>query len=393
MIAALWTVLRKEVIENLRDRQVMTNVLLLGPLLGPVLIGAIIAFVAHREQEKAEKPLEIPVIGVEHAPNLIAFLKNQQVIIKPPVDDPEALIKRQAEDVIVRIPAEFGEDWRAGRSATVELIHDASRRDAQTAVARVERLLEAYGSQMGLLRLQVRGIDPSITRAVMIKSVDLSTPESRGGMLFAFFPYVMMMGLFTGAMYLAIDLTAGEKERQSLEALLINPVDRSAVILGKLGATVSFAILSEVLMLIAYAVVLKFTPTAAAGIKLSLDALTISKLFVILLPVAVLFASLQTLISAYAKGTREAQSFVGILILLPMIPGMLQLIAPVKDKLWMFTIPLWSETILLNKLLRGESPPLLEHAISMATTLALAAMLVFICTGLYKREKLLFSTS
>jgi sodium transport system permease protein len=393
MIAALWTVLRKEVIENLRDRQVMTNVLLLGPLLGPVLIGAIIAFVAHREQEKAEKPLEIPVIGVEHAPNLIAFLKNQQVIIKPPVDDPEALIKRQAEDVIVRIPAEFGEDWRAGRSATVELIHDASRRDAQTAVARVERLLEAYGSQMGLLRLQVRGIDPSITRAVMIKSVDLSTPESRGGMLFAFFPYVMMMGLFTGAMYLAIDLTAGEKERQSLEALLINPVDRSAVILGKLGATVSFAILSEVLMLIAYAVVLKFTPTAAAGIKLSLDALTISKLFVILLPVAVLFASLQTLISAYAKGTREAQSFVGILILLPMIPGMLQLIAPVKDKLWMFTIPLWSETILLNKLLRGESPPLFEHAISMATTLALAAMLVFICTGLYKREKLLFSTS
>jgi sodium transport system permease protein len=393
MIAALWTVLRKEVIENLRDRQVMTNVLLLGPLLGPVLIGAIIAFVAHREQEKAEKPLEIPVIGVEHAPNLIAFLKNQQVIIKPPVDDPEALIKRQAEDVIVRIPAEFGEDWRAGRSATVELIHDASRRDAQTAVARVERLLEAYGSQMGLLRLQVRGIDPSITRAVMIKSVDLSTPESRGGMLFAFFPYVMMMGLFTGAMYLAIDLTAGEKERQSLEALLINPVDRSAVILGKLGATVSFAILSEVLMLIAYAVVLKFTPTAAAGIKLSLDPLTIAKLFVILLPVAVLFASLQTLISAYAKGTREAQSFVGILILLPMIPGMLQLIAPVKDKLWMFTIPLWSETILLNKLLRGESPPLLEHAISMATTLALAAVLVFICTGLYKREKLLFSTS
>jgi sodium transport system permease protein len=250
-----------------------------------------------------------------------------------------------------------------------------------------------YGQQTGLLRLQVRGIDPGITRAIAVKSVDLSTPESRGGMLFAFFPYVMMMGLFTGAMYLAIDLTAGEKERQSLEPLLVNPVERSSVILGKLGATVTFAVLSEAVMLAAYAVILRFTPMAEAGIELNLDLLTCVKLFLILLPVAVLFASLQTLISAYSKGVREAQSYLGIMILLPMIPGMIQLIAPVKDKLWMFLIPLWSETILINKLLRGETPPMEEHLVSAACTLALAGVLVFACTGLYKREKLLFGAT
>ncbi len=390
MISAIWTIIRKEVIENIRDRQIMTNVLLLGPLLGPVLISVIIAFTANREKEKAEKPLEIPVIGAQYAPNLMAFLKNQQVIIKPAVKDPDALIKAQVEDVILRVSPGFADDWRAGRSATVELIHDASRRDAATAYLRTQRILEYYSQQSGLLRLQIRGIDPGITRAIAVKSVDLSTPESRGGMIFAFFPYVMMMGLFSGAMYLAIDLTAGEKERQSLEALLINPVERSSVILGKLGATVGFAVLSEAIMLAAYAVILRFTPTEEAGISINLDLLTCIKLFIILLPIAVLFASLQTLVSAYAKGVREASSYLGIMILLPMIPGMIQLLAPVKDKLWMFLIPLWSETILINKLLRAENPPLIEHAISAICTLALAGVLVYVCTGLYKREKLLF---
>lgn len=392
MISAIWTVLRKEVLENIRDRQIMINVLVLGPLFGPVLLSGIIAFVASRETEKAEKPLEIPVIGAEYAPNLIAFLKNQSVLVKPAVKDPEGLILKQTEDVIVRIDKGFADDWRAGRSAKVELIHDASRRDAATATLRVQRVLETYSQQTGLLRLQVRGIDPGLTRALMVKSVDLSTPESRGGMLFAFFPYMMMMGLFAGAMYLAVDLTAGEKERQSLEPLLVNPVERSHVILGKLGATVAFAVLSQTLMLVAYGVILRFTPMADAGIKLNMDLTVLSKLFVILLPIGILFASLQTLVSAYSKGVREAQSFLGIMFIVPMIPGMLQFIAPVKDKLWMFLIPLWSETILINKLLRGESPPLQEHAISAACTLALAGIFVYICTGLYKREKLLFSS-
>ena len=165
-------------------------------------------------------------MGAEHAPNLVSFLEQQGVIIQPAPEDPETSVRAQEMQVIIRIPDKFTEQWKSGKPAVVEVIADPSRRESDIPMRRVKGLLYAYGAQIGQLRLQLRGVSPTIRTAIMVKDIDLSTPQSRGMLVMIMLPYVLMITAFTGGMHLAIDSTAGEKERKSLEPLLINPVPR-----------------------------------------------------------------------------------------------------------------------------------------------------------------------
>ena len=222
----LTTVFRKEVRENIRDRRALFNSLLLGPLLFPLLFVGMMWFLQSAEQERAEQPLELPVVGAQYAPNLIRYLEQQGAIIQPEPEDPEAMVREQETPVVIRILPEFPERWTEGLPAPVEVIMDPSRQESNTAIRRVKGLLLSYGQRIGSLRLQLRGVSPQLASPVMLKDVDLSTPKSRAILAVIFLPYVLMITAFTGATHLAMDTTAGEKERKSLEPLLINPVPR-----------------------------------------------------------------------------------------------------------------------------------------------------------------------
>ncbi len=223
-MSGLSTVYKKEVRENLRDRRSLFNSVLLGPILFPILFIGLAYFAGNKQQERAEKVLEVPVVGAEHAPNLVSFLEQQGVVIQSAPEDPEASVRAQEMQVIIRIPKLFTEQWEAGKPAVVEVIADPSRRESDIPMRRVKGLLQAYGAQIGQLRLQLRGVSPTLRTAVMVRDIDLSTPQSRGMLVMIMLPYVLMITAFTGGMHLAIDSTAGEKERKSLEPLLINPV-------------------------------------------------------------------------------------------------------------------------------------------------------------------------
>ena len=297
----LATVYKKEVRENLRDKRAIFNSLLLGPILFPVLFIGLAYFSANKQQERAEKVLELPVIGAQHAPNLVNFLEQQGMVIKPSVDNPEDLVRAQEEQVIIRIPEQFGEEWKAGKPAVVEVIADPSRRESNTPMRRVRGLLNAYGAQIGQLRLQLRGVSPTIQSAIMVKDVDLSTPQSRGLLFMIFLPYILMITSFTGGMHLAIDSTAGEKERKSLEPLLINPVPRWQIMLGKMGATATYAFASLALTLLAFRFALPQLPTGSLGVDLNLSGPAVGGILLVVAPVVILAAALLTTLAALAK--------------------------------------------------------------------------------------------
>src|SRR5690606_788323 len=193
---ASWTVLKKELLDLFRDRRTVMISLLMGPLLGPALMVGLITLIASKESDRAEKPLELPVVGAEHAPNLIRWLEGQNVVIEAAPDDVDAAIREQDEDVIVRIDAGFGEQWRDSRPARIEIIHDSTRQDARTPVRRIEGLLDAYDRQVGALRLIARGVSPAVGVPLEIADRDLATPESRAGMVLAFLPYFLILGGF-----------------------------------------------------------------------------------------------------------------------------------------------------------------------------------------------------
>jgi sodium transport system permease protein len=386
------TVYRKEVRENLRDRRSLFNSVLLGPILFPILFIGLAYFAGSKQQERAEKVLEVPVVGAEHAPSLVGFLEQQGVIIQPAPADPEESVKTQEVQVIIRIPEQFPEQWTSGEPAVIEVIADPSRRESDIPMRRVKGLLYAYGSQIGHLRLQLRGVSPSIQTPIMVKDVDLSTPQSRGMLVMIMLPYVLMITAFTGGMHLAIDSTAGEKERKSLEPLLINPVPRWQIMLGKMSATATYAFASLSLTLLAFRFAFPLLPTGALGVDLNLSAEAVGGILLAVAPVVVLAAAMLTTLAALAKSLREAQSYMGLVFMIPMIPSLIFMVNPMKPETWMMSIPMFSQNLLIGEFVRGESVSALWLGMSMGSTLLIGLAFAAVAATLFNRPRIVFSS-
>ena len=391
-IRSVLVVFLKEVRENLRDRRTVLNTLLTGPLLAPVIFALIINGVVARELDKAERPLPVPVIGAEHAPNLVAALKQQSIEIKPAPADPERAVREMDADLVLRIPADFADSWRKGEPAQVELIYDASQRDAQGSVNRLRGALESYSQRNSALRLLARGLAPAMARPVVVADRDQSTAQTRSGTLFAMLPYFFILGAFIGGMALAIDTTAGERERQSLEPLLVNPVSRSTILSGKLAATSAFALTSVLLGIVAFSLVGRVLPTEKLGMSLEIGPHFALMTMLVMLPLVFLISTLQTLAAAFAKSFREAQTYLSLLMFVPAVPTMLLSLFPVKTQTWMYAVPLMGQQITITRLMRGEAVSAAQLGLCFACT-TVAALLVYAITAvIYRGERLAIST-
>jgi sodium transport system permease protein len=387
---ALLAVMRKELRDLFRDRRTLYIALLMGPILLPVFMIGLGAMTSKKISSQLEKTLEVPVVGAEHAPNLVTWLEGQNLRIKPAPGDPEAAIRDQDEDVILRIAPQFAQDWRAGEPALVELLHDASRDDSRIPVARVQGLLQNYGDTVGALRLLARGISPAVARPLRVAQADLSTFEARQGQALAFLPYLLILSAFLGAgVLLVIDATAGERERQSLEPLLATPAAREAIMSGKIAAACTIGLASLLLTLVAFKIGFQFAP--GLGGKADVPISAIATLLLILAPTVLLGTTLLTLIAASAKSVKEAQSYMGILILLPMVPTLVLLVNPVKNELWMLTVPFLAQNQAIMQVLRGEGLTALEWATYLAAGFGLGALLWGIAARMYHRERLAIS--
>jgi len=390
-MSGLGTVYKKEVRENLRDRRSLFNSVLLGPILFPILFIGLAYFTSSKQQESVEKTLEVPVVGAQNAPNLVGFLEQQGVVIQAASEDPEASVRNQDVQVIIRIPERFAEQWTTGEPAVVELIADPSRRESNIPMQRVRGLLNAYSAQIGQLRLQLRGVSPSIRSPIMVKDVDLSTPQSRGMLVMIMLPYVLMITAFTGGMHLAIDSTAGEKERKSLEPLLINPVPRWQIMLGKMCATATYAFASLFLTLLAFRFAFPMLPTGAIGVDLNLSAAAVGGILLAVGPVVILAAAMLTTLAALAKSLREAQSYMGLVFMIPMIPSLIFMVNPMKPETWMMSIPMFSQNLLIGEFVRGESISPLWLGMSMGSTLLIGIAFAAVAATLFNRPRIVFS--
>jgi len=389
----LVTVFKKEFRENMRDRRTIMSSLLIGPIAGPFLFVMMMMLITSKQVERAESVLELPVFGAENAPNLIAFLEQQGTIIKSAPEDPESAVRAKDEDVIVRIPPNFAEHWQAGQPAPVEIIVDKSRNQVGTTLARVRHLLSSYGQQIGLLRLQLRGVSPSLTTPLVLKDIDLSTPTSRAGQLLALLPYFLILTAFIGGMHLAIDTTAGEKERRSLEPLLITPVPRWQIMAGKLATTTLFAFFSLTLTLVAFRFAMPMIPADRLGFVIDITPRMMGSILLVLAPMALTAAALLTILASFAKSFREAQSYMGLVVFVPLIPSLYLLASPVKAQTWQMAVPLLSHNVLINELVRGETVPLSWIGLCVATTLGLGVILATIAATLYNKPRLVFAGS
>jgi sodium transport system permease protein len=388
---AFLTVFLKEVMENLRDRRTLISAFLTGPLLGPVIFVMLINVTLNRELDKAEKPLPVPVIGAEYAPNLLDALRAGGVVPGAAVADPAQAVRKQDADVVLRIASNYGKAWRKGEPVQVELFYDSSQRDANTSVERVTRLVESYARQQGAMRLVARGMSPSAAWPLQVAKRDQATPQSRAVLMFAMLPYFFVITIFMGGMYLAIDLTAGERERQSLEPLFANPVPRWKILCGKLAAIGVFSTTSLLISLLAFAVVGQFIPAEKIGMELDLGVRFAAYVLLLMLPLVLLLSALQSMVAAFAKSYREAQTYLSLLMLVPLIPSALLSFMPIKAQAWMYAIPLLGQNLGIMQLLRGDGVSAEQIGLCLAGSLAAALIAILATIQLYRSERLAIS--
>jgi len=382
------TVFAKETRENLRDRRTLGSALLLGPLMFPAILVTMLTLVGGRIAGDLEKKLSLPVAGAEHAPNLVAWLRQQGVEIKPAPADPVAAVLRKEAELVLVIPPTYPDDWRAGRPATLELHFDRTRDRAQTTLNRVRTMLEGYGATIGALRLAVRGIDPSIARAVAVVERDAAQVDPLLAFLMAFFPYGLMFAAFIGGMYLAIDSTSGERERLTLEPLLLNPVSRTQLVLGKLAATVLFSTISLALCVAAMAFGLTLVPELPGGIRLALPPLKALQILLIALPVVLLASASQMLIASFTRSYREAQTWMQMFLLFPMLPSVIQVVSPVDATPATLLTPVLGQSVLISLVGKGRPLELAQLAMTWGGTLLAGALFAAAVVWFYRREKL-----
>jgi sodium transport system permease protein len=199
------------------------------------------------------------------------------------------------------------------------------------------------------------------------------------------------MTAFLGGMYLAIDTTAGERERQSLEPLFANPVPRWTVLVGKLSATTLFALISLALGVIGFAVAGRYMDVRRLNMVLDLGLNFFAFTLLLMLPLVLLLTCLQTLVSAFAKSYREALTYLSLLMLVPMLPSFLLLAIPVKEQPWMYAVPLLGQQLGIMRLLRGEVPGLVDIAACLLGSLLAAAVAFAVALRVYGSERLAVS--
>lgn len=386
-----WVVALKEIRENLRDRRTMLSTLVFGPLFGPVFFAVLIGFAVELELDRQEKPIELPVIGAELAPELLGWLRGQGIDPLDPPDDPEAAVRGREVDLVLRIEPDYGTALAEGRPAPLTLIFDQSQSKARPTVARVQATLAGYGDLIARQRLLIRGLDPALIGPVDLRSEDLSTAQSRSAMVLSMLPYLLILTVFTGGMYLAIDTTAGERERQSLEPLLINPVSRASLMGGKFLASAGFAMVSLALGVTAFSLFSAFIPSDRIGVQINLGLRQCLALFAVTAPLGLLAAAVQTGVAAFSKSYREAQTYVTLLVFIPAIPSIVLALNPIKAEEWMYAVPLLSHQLLIEHIVRGESIAPMQPLMSIAVTLAVAALAALWTTRLYHRESLAVS--
>lgn len=362
----------KELLDALRDRRTLLTVLLSSVAMGPLVLALLSGLVATIE-ERAERRVVVAA-GMEHAPTLANFIARQTFSIQTaPPDYEERLRKSTLDEPVLVLPPDFELRLSQGEAPEVLVVSDSSNRQAEAGSGRLLRLLDAFNHERGALTLALRGVPSSLLMAVDAQERDLASTRSRAAQFTGMLPFFVLMAVLYGALHAALDTTAGERERGSLEPLLANPASPLAIVIGKWGAVASVA------MLIALLSVASFLPASWLIRSETLRSLFIFGLaeaaafLALLVPLAAGLSAAMMAVAIRSRSVKEAQASTTMLVLAVSLLPMVSLFNQRGDQPWFAWVPALAQFSLMNRVLRGETLAAADVLLPLAVSLALAA--------------------
>lgn len=364
-MSAAWAVYAKEIVDALRDRRTLMVVLFSSVLMGPLLLVALSALLASFET-RAESRV-VYVAGAEHAPGLVNFLERQSRIVKPPPADYEAQLRtRKWADPVVVVPADFDAAVQRGEAPAIELVSDSGNAQAQAGAARVQRLLAGYAQERTTLTLALRGVATELLEPFEVQERDLASSRTRAAQITGMLPFFVIMAVLYGALNAALDTTAGERERGSLEPLLMNPARRGSLVLGKWGAVASVAVLIATLSCFSFipAQWLLRSDTLQAMFQYGWrEALAF---LAVLLPFAAAMSALLMAIAIRCKNFKEAQASSTVVLAVVSLLPLVTVFDQSGESPWHLWVPALAQSTLMARVLKGETLSPVDWAVPLA---------------------------
>ena len=373
LLAAAWAVFCKELVDALRDRRTLIAVFLSSVAMGPLVLVLISTLVSNIE-ERAEAR-ELVAVGLDKAPTLRNYLLRQTYTLQvAPADYEKQLKDSKLADPVMVVPVDFEAQLARGDTPVVEIVSSSANQRAQSGVGRLGHLLDGFNREQGGLRLAVRGVAPAALRAIEVDERDLASPASRATQLTGMLPFFVLMAVLYGALNAALDTTAGERERGSLEPLLMNPAPRLALVLGKWGAVAALGMLIAVLSSLSFLPgqwLLKSETLAAMFQYGWPEALAFLAL---LLPLAGSLSALLMAIAIRCKSFKEAQASATIVVLAVSLLPMFTLFNQDGEKPWHLWVPALAQSTLMSRVLKGEPIGAWDLAVPALGSVLLAAV-------------------
>jgi sodium transport system permease protein len=397
----IWIVYRKELTEALRDRRTLITTFLVPLLMIPILSAGFTAVMsAVIGKAKREKP-RVMIIGGVDSPAVVDGLKRYPKIkVVPVTDDWKSQIIEKEIRAAVEIPSGFQENLGKGQAEVVKIYLYRGELKSELAASNIESYLKEYRDTVATRRLQVNHLPADLLRPFEVKQQNIAPPEKvAGAILGGIIAYLVIFMCLNGGMHPAIDLTAGEKERGTMETILSSPVSRTHLVLGKFLLVLTASLITAALLVVSmgasFTVLQKshvmdvMTEEGEAAPQLTLGPAAIASVFVMAIPLAILFSAGLITISLFAKSYKEAQSYIAPLMFLVVVPAVAAMLPGVELTPKLAIVPLLNVSLLCKELVTGE-----YHwnyiVLIFASTCVYAAGALYLAVKMFQRESVLF---
>jgi len=389
-VRAAIVVFRKELADALRDRRTWIVVLLSSLLAGPVSLLLIASFVSSAEESAARR--EVLIVNAAAAPALVNFLqRNGAQVREAPSDYREQLRSGELQNAVVIVPDDYGRRLAGGESLRIEVVFDESASRAQSAVRTTMALLQSYNREIGMQRLLARGVAPQLLQPLQIEEVNLAGSRARGAQLLFLVPWLALVGAVVGAISVAIDVTAGERERGSLEPLLMNPVSTRSIVLGKWAVAASCSAAVVILTLAGFGTAMQFVRSENLAALMQFGMAEVDLFLLLLLPFSAMVAAINMLAATYGRSHKEAQTYASYITMIVNFVPIIPLFMSVRDAPWQLFVPALGQQTVLMRGLRGEIVGAWDILLPSAIAAAVTVVALVLQARLLRDERIVFS--
>jgi len=392
----IWVVYRKELLDLIRDRRTLIGTFLWPLVLFPLMTVGFGQIEKKVSQKAAKREASIMLLGGEHAPELAAKLRETEgLALVPTADDSVQQINNKKLQAAVEFPAGFQEKILNGvEPPKVSIYFYDTEGRSERAVDRIGKTVDQYRAEVVERRLGARGLMTGLLKPVDVRAENVASAEKVGGILLGtLLPYFIILLCLMSALQPAIDLTAGEKERGTMETILASSVGRIELVLGKFLLVLSFSVFNTILSISSFAVTMRFAKDYAAemtrGYSYTINPKAMLLVFLIVLPLAVLFSAALLTIALFAKSFKEAQSYTGYVMLAAIFPALISILPGIDLNAGLALVPIINVSLVARELFTGSFPWGLMGLVFASTTVYAAAAL-WVAMKMFQRESVLF---